>query len=395
MMTSMEKSPCGPTPYLEVLRDNLSDLKDPRLYYKVTYKLEEVLFLVYCSSVCGLRGYEEIQDFGEERIEWLRKYLPYEDGIPSHDTINRIMGLLDTAELEALLVGLANHEIVLPCGSVVNIDGKWLSRSATAKQQQTKKSEGGKQASIVVNAYSAAHRACLASLEVGSKQGEKQAVDTLLELLDLSGCLLTMDAGYCFKDTAALVRSHGAHYFMGLKGNQPKLHGLAKELFSGNGASSEFESRDKGHNRVEKRRCKVIELSAETLGREAAKGWEGLSCLVQVERWVHDLTKDERFEECRHFITSCPMSATKAAEVARGHWQIENSLHWKLDVCMGEDESTKRSANSAVNFSVFRKLGLNKLQNWDGGTSKKISIKRKQNKCMANTKKLETVLGFV
>lgn len=382
----------------EVMVQSFSILKEPRKNKMLTYPLEEVLFLVYCSSVCGINSYEEIEDFGEDRQDWLRKYLPYENGIPSHDTINRVMGLLDTHELERMLVAISSYELTLTNGTVVHIDGKWLGKSATANQQQTNKSEGGKQATIMVNAFSAAHRSCLASLEVGSKSGEKQAVEGILELLELSGCILTMDAGYCYKDVAEQVRKKGADYLIGLKKNQPSLFNFASRQFESGRSSSSSETFDKGHSREERRRCRVLEIKdipeVSIEDTTMLEKWEGLTSLVQVESWVKDKTKGKEHHEQRFYICSLGIEAKKAAEMVRGHWSIENKLHWMLDVTMGEDDSTKRSANSAANYSIFRKMGLNKLQNWDAEKSKRISIKRKQNKCMANTKNLEQVLGF-
>lgn len=394
----MKETHLSSKPFLEVISDSFSTLTDPRVFYKLTYSIEEVLFLVYCSSVCNIESYEEIQDFGEGRLDWLRKYLPYEHGIPSHDTINRVMGLLNTRELEQMLVDVANYSITLPDGCVVNIDGKWLGRSATAKQQQTKKSDGGRQASIMVNAYSAMHSSCLASLEVSDKSGEKQAVSGLLGLLELSGCILTMDAGYCYKDTVQEIRSCGADYLIGLKDNQPLLAGFARDKFREGPVSSEFETVGKGHGRQERRVCSVLDIRdmpmLDASGKKAIDGWDGLTSLIQVESWVHDTVKDREHHECRLYISSCAIDAERASNIVRGHWRIENSLHWVLDVILNEDNSTKRSGNSPVNFSIFRKLGLNKLQEWAPDMGKKISIKRKQNKCMANTEKLEEALGF-
>jgi predicted transposase YbfD/YdcC len=385
-------------PFLDMISASFARLSDPRVCHKVSYSLEEVLFLVYCSSVCDMPSYEEIHDFGEDRLDWLRKYLPYQNGIPSHDTINRVMGLIDTRELERMLSDVANYEIVLPDGCIVSIDGKWLGRSATVRQQQTKKSDGGRQACMMVNAYSASHSWCIASVEVAGKSGEIHAVGGILRLLDLSGCLLTMDAGYCSKDTAKQVKEAGADYLMGLKGNQPLLHELAQCQFEKGVQSSQFQTLDTGHGREERRLCTALNISdiAELgePGKKAIEGWPSLRSLIQIESWVLDTVKGIDRHEKRLYISSMLMDAKQAASAVREHWRIENSLHWVLDVCLGEDQSTKRSMNSAANFSLFRKIGLNRLQAWDPGMSKKISIKRKQNKCMANTKNLEEVLGF-
>ena len=192
--------------FLDVVITHMSDITDMRSADRVFFSLEEILFLVYCSSACSIESYDEIHDFGEERIDWLRKYLAYENGIPSHDTINRVMGLLKTKELEQMFATLSNYNVELEDGSLVHIDGKWLGRSATVKEQQMKKSQGGKQAKIMVNVYNSKNRLCMATTEVDDKSGEIDSIDDILRLLDLSGCMVTMDAGYCYQGVVEKFR---------------------------------------------------------------------------------------------------------------------------------------------------------------------------------------------
>jgi len=381
-----------PLKLLIVKFDECDDFRDPS---KINYTLVEILFLTFCGSVCGCETYQEIVDFGELKLDWLRKFLPFEEGIPSHDTIGRVLSMLNTKQLEKALVDFSQCGIQLPNGSVINIDGKWLSRSATIKEQQTKKSKGGKQAVNMVNVYCSVVNTCLASLRVGSKEGEKDALDEILSLLDLSHCLLTMDAGYCYTDVAEKIVGNQADYLIGLKANQPKLLAATKDLFENCPAVETYiGEQENTHGRLEKRTCKVLNFSNldqqyQDQYEEVFQNWKGLNCLIKVvcKRTVKATNKTSA--EARYYISSKEQMPEKANEIVRGHWQVENNLHWILDVHFGEDRSTKRAGNSAQNFSIIRKMACNKLKTFD---DPKVSMKRKLRKCAMDEEYLENVL---
>ena len=174
----------------DVLLDEMGKCKDFRVEGRTVYPLTEILFLTICGSMSNCTTDEEIVDFGELRLEWLRKYLPFKDGIPSHDTINRVLGLLDPTTFPNLLTNWANHGLKLPNGSVIPIDGKWIAKSVTTKQKQTKKIDGGKSAIMMVNAYCVHLSKCLTSICIEGKNGEKQAFESIVDLLDVSGLSL-------------------------------------------------------------------------------------------------------------------------------------------------------------------------------------------------------------
>lgn len=382
----------------DILISEMGELSDYRDASKVNYSLEEILFLTVCAVMSGSQSYEEVSDYGEMKLEWLRTYLPYEHGIPSHDTINRMISILNTKELEKMFVNWSTYALELGDGTVVHLDGKWLSRSATVKEQQIKKSLGGKQACIMVNVYCSALNRCLATTKVSSKAGEKQALAGILELLDLSHCLLTLDAGYCYEDVAQQIRQKEADYLIGLKKNQPTLYDLTEELFEHpNYIHTEHEQRDKGHGRKEVRRCKTIALASimEHLTeqqRSVFGRWTDLATLIKIESQRTDTLKNKHSEENRYYISSKIMDATQANENVRSHWQIENGLHWILDVVFGEDQSRKRRQRSAENFSFVRKFALSKLKAYEDG---KTSMKRKMYKCAMSNQYLQNILDFI
>ena len=385
------------TQLLQVLLLELRELDDYRDPARLTYTLEEVLFLTFCGSICNCQSYEEIEDFGNLKINWLRKYLPYKDGIPSHDTIRRLMKILNPKQLEKVLTGFCDYAIQLPAGAIINIDGKRISRSATIKEQQTKKINGGKQAINMVNVYCSMFNSCLASIRVSCKAAEKSALDDILEMLDLSHCLITLDAGYCYTDVAEQIVDAQANYMIGLKENQPKLYAATKDLLT-NSKAVEIHSDDlkDSHGRLEQRTCTVLNLSdlEQTYQEQYGKlfeRWLGLKCLIMVVCQRTVKAKNKTSAEARFYICSSLLTASKANQVVRGHWEVENSLHWILDTIMGEDEGRKRAGNSAANFSIFRKLAFNQLKAYD---DPKVSMKRKMKKCAMSESYLEDVLGL-
>ena len=368
------------------------DYRDPNM---LDYPLGEILFLTFCSSVAGCQTYEEIVDFGELKLEWLQKFLPFKEGIPKKDTIRRALSVLNPKQFEKALIDFSKQQLVLANGSILNMDGKWLSRSATIKEQQTKKSKGGKQAVNMVNLYCSELNSCLASLRVGSKDGEKDALNDILSLLDLSFCMITMDAGYCYTDVAEKIVNQKADYLIGLKANQPKLLSAAKDLLENCPAVETYVSEQEyGHGRQEQRTCKVINFSnleqpyQDQYG-DLFKKWKGLDCLIKVVCKRTIVSKNKTSAEARYYISSKEQMPEKANEMVRGHWQVENSLHWMLDVHFGEDKSTKRAGNSAQNFSIIRKIAFNKLKTFD---DPKVSMKRKLRKCAMDEEYLEKVL---
>lgn len=382
----------------DILISEMRKMSDYRDTSKVDYSLEEILFLTVCAVMSGSQSYEEICDYGDMKLAWLRTYLAYEHGIPSHDTINRMISILNTKELEKMFVNWSTYALELPDGTVVHLDGKWLSRSATVKEQQTKKGLGGKQACIMVNVYCSALNRCLATTKVPSKAGEKQALTGILELLDLSNCLLTLDAGYCYEDVAEQIRQKEADYLIGLKKNQPTLYDLTEELFEHPSyIQTQDKQEDNGHGRVEVRHCKTIELEAikEHLTeqqRAVLNRWTDLTTLIKIESQRTDTLKNKHSEENRYYITSKAMDANQANQTVRDHWQIENGLHWILDVVFGEDQSRKRRQRSAENFSFMRKFALSKLKAYKDG---KTSMKRKMYKCAMSNQYLENILDFI
>jgi len=375
--------------------DQIKICKDFRDPLKVEYSLEEIIFLVFCASLCDCQTYNEISDFGELRIDWLRKHLPYKNGIPSHDTVNRVLGLIDPKQLEQLLVNWSMYEMVLPQGTVISIDGKWLNKSVTAQEQQTKVSEGGKQVKGMLNVYCSELSSCIASVGIGGRSSERKGADQALDMLELSGCILTLDAGFCHHKTVdKIVKEKKADYVIGLKNNQKNLSKLGKKLFDKIDAEhAEYKQVEKDHGRIESRTCRVLDIASlselKIEEREILNKWEGLNSIIEIDSKREILRTGKVSQQKRYYISSLDVSAQKASALIRSHWKIENNLHWVLDVVMREDSSGKQTKNAAINYSIFLKMALNHLKKVE---DKGVSIKRKVKKCSGSLEYLEKTI---
>lgn len=393
----MEKQAIDKVSSFKVLIGELNKCTDFRNPNKIDYPLVEILFLVFCSLLCGCKTYDDIVDFGEMKLAWLSNFLAYENGIPSHDTIGRVLGFISTKQLEKALSSFSSYGLQLANGTVIHIDGKKISRSATAKEQQTKLSAGGKQAVNMVNVYCSAIDSCLASIRVVNKSSEKQAVPTILEMLDLSHCLLTFDAGYCYTDVVEKVIDADADYLIGLKNNQPKLYQAATTLLENSDlVEVDQEEEEDSHGRLEQRTCSVLhinDLEKEQYQQyeEVFARWLQLLCLIKVVCHKTIKASGKTSIETRYYISSSALTAKQANKDVRGHWSVENNLHWVLDAILREDDSRKRSNNSAANFSILTKLALNKIKAFD---DPKTSTNRKMRKCAMSQQYLEKVAGI-
>jgi predicted transposase YbfD/YdcC len=379
-------------PPLEGLLAALEKVQDPRIDRKKLYPLIEVLFLTTSAVLSGFEDWDEIVDFGEEKLAWLRKYLPYENEIPSHDTINRVVSLIDYRLFEECFLNWATMSIELPQGTVISIDGKKLRGSATKKEQQTPHSQGGKSAIHLVHAWCHELQLCLAQYKTDSKSNEITAIPVILDFLEISGCIITLDAMGCQKTIAEKIITKQADYIMGLKDNQAALSLATFTAFQAHDKQAEnnkAHQKDKNHGREESRTCRV--LPAELLPDWAqAPDWKGLKSVIEIQSQRTILSTGLVENETRYYISSLEVNPAMFNRLIRAHWNVENQLHWSLDVLFGEDQSRKRIRNAAQNFSTIRKIALNLLKS----QSEKISINRKRNKCALSDQYREKTLGF-
>ena len=364
------------------------------------YTLGEILFLTLSAVISGFTEWEEIADFGEEKLGWLRGFYLYENGTPSHDTINRVVSLLDYRAFEEHFIRWATQDIKLPDGTVINVDGKKLRGSATKKEQQTPHSEGGKGAVHLVQAWCNELQLCLGQYKTEDKSNEITAIPALLEWLDVRGCIITIDAMGCQKVIAQQIIKQEADYVLGLKNNHSKLLEDVKGLFEQAGIITEQELQlemepehlqeqtSRGHGRLEKRVCRI--LPAYLLGEEFQLEWAGLQSIVEITAHRYVMASGQFSLERRYYISSLNSGATEFNQIVRSHWAIENNLHWSLDVQFKEDQSRKRAHNAAANFAIILRFALSLLKKYP----EKISIHRKQNKSAMSDKYREQIMGI-
>ena len=375
------------------LKDHLSKVPDPREPYKIKYYLTEILFLVVSGVTSDCREWQELVDFGEDKLDWLRQYYPYASGIPSHDTLNRVFSLLDKKAFGDMFVDWVTAGLTLEAGSQIAVDGKYSRSSATKLEQQTPRDEGGKKALHLVSAWCNDVALCLSSREVSAKSNELSAIPLILNDLEVSGCVMSMDAIFCQKEVARQIVEREADYLIGLKLNQETLLTAVETAFGSvenedsiQTFSTEIEV---DHGRIEQRKCRAMKA---TLLPDWANvnQWAKLAMVVEVQSSRIIMANSNQTMERRYYITSLDVDAQKLQHYIRGHWGIENKLHWTLDVHFGEDSNRKRVGNAAANFSLVLRFALNLLKKHP----EKASISRKMKKCSRDDLYRQAVLSI-
>ncbi len=330
-----------------VFNTSFSSLPDPRRTTKghFKYPLDEILFLVISAVVSGADGWCPIQVFGNTKLDWLRQYLPYANGIPSHDVLGKVFALIDPIEFNRCFMLWINSLSNLTDGEVIAIDGKTLCGSASQ----------GRTAFHMVSAYATQNRLCLAQQCVGEKSNEITAIPVLLDMLAIESCVVTIDAMGCQQDIAQKILDKKADYILMVKDNQKGLKQQIEKVFSLEKPSPSHRQTDMGHGRVEKRECDLINELRFLDGRSH---WPGLQSIVRIRSERAEKKTAKITQETRYYISSLRGDAAQFNAKIRQHWTIENNLHWSLDVLFNEDDLLMKSGNSAVNFSIFNKMAL-------------------------------------
>jgi predicted transposase YbfD/YdcC len=364
------------------IQDHFATLTDPRRR-EGTYPLINFVVIALCAVVAGADDFVAIADFGKARRDWLARFLDLSAGLPSHDRFNAILAAIRPAEFEACLLGwiTALHE--LTDGQVIAIDGKTLRRSFDRAS--------GKAALHMVSAWATVNQISLGQVAVDEKSNEITAIPKLLEMLELSGALVTIDAMGCQTEIAEKIVARGADYCLAVKGNQPTLHRGIVEFFAEQQehdfAGPEVrchETQERGHGREEFRGYVICPVP-EDLPDKAR--WPGLKAIGMA---VTDAARDgETSCEVRYYILSEYLSARRFAEAVRGHWGIENSLHWQLDVTFGEDSCRVRQGHADANLSVLRRAALGLLKN---EATSKVGVKNRRLRAAWDERYLDKVL---
>lgn len=344
-------------------------LEDPRQSAKTLYPLSEVLLVSLCAVICGADSWVEVSTFGKMKLEFLRRFLPFKDGVPSHDTFGDVFAALDPEAFRdcfiAWTASLARH-----IEGVVAIDGKTLRRSFDRAN--------GQAAIHMVSAWSSSQHLVLGQEKVAEKSNEITAIPKLLDLLSLKGAIVTIDAIGCQTAIARKIVDKDADYVLALKGNQETLHRDIELFFQEQVARDFADARfdhhttvDADHGRIEERDCWVTD-DIDWL-RELHADWPALRSIVMIraQRTLNGQTSSE----ARFFISSFAPDACQLAEAVRAHWGIENRLHWVLDMTFREDESRIRKDNAPHNAAILKHMALNMLKK--APSRRSIRLKRK------------------
>lgn len=364
------------------LHDHFAPLKDPRRR-KVTYPLVNIVTIAVCAVICGADDFVAIATWGRLKREWLATILDLSAGIPSHDRFNAIFQALDPGAFEKCLLGWIASLHEATAGQVVAIDGKTL-RGSFDKAS-------GKSAIHMVSAWATENRLSLGQVVVDAKSNEITAIPALLKLLELKGCLVTIDAMGCQTAIASAILDREADYVLAVKDNQPTLHRGIENYFLEHMeddfatiAVSQHETKEKGHGRVEHRTYYVCDAPADLPDRKRWKGLVAIGIAIN-----NSMRNGKETDAVRYYILSRRLEAKEFGDAVRSHWGIENSLHWQLDVTFGEDACRVRLGKADANLSVVRRSALGLLKN---ETSEKIGVKNKRLAAACNTCYMEKVL---
>lgn len=362
----MEQNPAA------TIAEHFSELEDPRRYNK-RHLLHDIIVIAICAAICGADDWVAVEEFGHAKRSWFEEFLELPHGIPSHDTFGDVFGVLDPEQFRRGFIQWVQAVNEVTRGQIVPIDGKKLRRSHDRTL--------GKNAIHMVSAWAAENHVVLGQVKVDDKSNEITAIPQLLDLLEISGCIVTIDAMGCQREIARkIVEDKDADYVLALKGNQSGLFEDVKGLFEhaqevGFENCEHHRTKEKGHGRLEVRECWTLSDPESLASIQSLANWRDLRTVIMVksERFVGD----KRSEESRYYISSLSGDAERALEAVRGHWGIENKVHWVLDIAFREDDCRIRKGNGAQNFAILRHIALNLLK------------QEKTAKCGVKTKRLK------
>lgn len=330
-----------------------SQLQDHRVNRTKRHELIDIVVVAICASICGAEGWQEISNYCHQKLDWLRRFVKLSNGVPSPDTFARVISRIDPKAFGACFSAWMQFVFELSDGDIIAIDGKEV-RGAR---------KYGDDPLHLVSAWAMHNEqsVCLGQVATDTKSNEIEAIPRLIDILDVRGCIVTIDAMGCQKKIVEKLSSRGAEYVITLKANQPKLQEIAQDLFASAQELKipieEHTTKEVGHGRQETR---VYRFSSEIKGFDLHREWKNIGGLGSVERTRTIGTKTTT--ETSYYITSLTHDVDAFAKAVRSHWGIENQLHWVLDVAFSEDACRVGERNAARNLALIRKLSLNMMK---------------------------------
>jgi predicted transposase YbfD/YdcC len=357
-----------------------SELDDPRQAGKIAYPFFDVVFLTVCAAIGGAQGWEDIELFGEAHLEWLQRNGLFSNGLPVHDTIARIISRIQPEQFQNAFVRWMQATSERTDGELIAIDGKTLRSSYDRNSRQS--------TIHMVSAFAAQNRLVLGQVKTDAKSNEITAIPELLALLDIKGCLVSIDAMGCQTEIASAIVKGGGNYLLAVKGNQPTLHNAVRAALAESTQrplSEETLSIEKMHGRIDGREYHVLPAGALA---EQFPEWKALKSIgVAISYRIENMEKFSM--EYRYYISSAELTPEQFASAVRGHWAIENSLHWVLDVVMNEDACQIYRGDAPQILACARHMAQNMLR---AESSRKASLRKKQQFAGMSSPYLEKVL---
>ena len=361
---------------IEIFRD----IPDPRTGNGIRHRLDEALSIAILAILCDCSKFTEMELFGQEREEWLRTFLSLENGIPSHDTFGDIFAALSPEAIQTRFISWVETIREKISGDIVSIDGKTIRRS--------KDLANNRRAIHIISAWSAANGIVLGEIATDEKSNEITAIPDLLKMLELKGCIITIDAMGTQTEIARTIVDGGADYVLAVKENQPSLFQDIELYFSTESALCDYaKTTEKSHGRYETRECWATTDIGWLYNKD---NWSGISGIGMIRSKRQQVGSDDAESFAKYFIFSKDMTAMELLTANRAHWGIENSLHWVLDMDFREDESRMRLGNCATNMNTLRHLALNLIKS---ESSTKLSVNMKRKRCLLSLDYLLKVIG--
>ena len=363
---------------LHAFSEFFSDLHDSRQSAKIAYPLFDILFLTVCAVIGGCEGWEDIEDFGQAHSRWFQDKGLFPNGLPVHDTIARVISSLDPEQFQLCFLKWMQAVNSSAKGQLIAIDGKVLRSSYNRDDRQS--------TIHMVSAFASANGMVLGQVKTDAKSNEITAIPELLALLDITGCLISIDAMGCQTDIAAQIVDHGGDYLLAVKGNQETLHRAVREAMAPLAREGSHQATiEQSRGRTELREYHVMPAGEMV---KQFPTWKGLNTLGVAIGYRRDSKGNESLEY-RYYISSAALTEEQFAKAVRGHWGIENQLHWVLDVTMKEDACPIYRGDAAQILATVRHMALNMLRAEKGKTA---SIRRKQKIAAMNSDYLEQVI---